>query len=78
MITFPGIVEDLLAESIVNVVLIRVLVWSLDSNTLFIDLEAIVGPKRVIEGEGTLLPRCHIGQYSLRAILHNKNNELEE
>lgn len=62
VVAFPGIVEDLLAERVIDEILISVAVCGFDRNAISIVLEVIMGPKGVVECEGT---------FSLRRWIHD-------
>ena len=72
MVAFPRIVEYLFSKGVVYVVLVSVFFGSLNSESVLVDPEAIVRPKGVIEGEGTLLACGHIRQDSLGTVLKTK------
>ena len=54
-------------------VLISVVVAGLDRDAIVVNLEAIVGPERVIESERTFLVGCRVNNNRLRAILKRES-----
>ena len=55
MVTFPGIVQDLLAKSLIDDLLVRVFAVCGNEDAIFIGLESIVTPERIVESELPLL-----------------------
>lgn len=69
IVAFPGIVEHLLAESCVDLVLVSISGCRLNHHAVTLGLKSIVGPERVVEGEGSLSPRGLVQQDRLGSIL---------
>ena len=69
VIALPGVVEHLLAQAVVDMILVGILVLSLDGHASFIQTEAIVRPEGVVKRERSFLSCALINKHSLRAIL---------
>ena len=55
MIPFPGIVQDLLTKSLIDDLLVSVFAVCRNKDAIFIGLESIVTPERIVESELPLL-----------------------
>jgi len=74
MKALPGIVKNLFSEGLVYMILIMVLIIGLDSNSSIVNLKAIMGPKRIVECEGTFCACYLVMQNSLWSFLQGNTN----
>ena len=60
VIAVPSVIEDLLSQRLIDCLLVSILTLVRNIDASFINLESIMGPERVIEGECPALLRCKL------------------